>query len=55
MPAFAEQMQVEVADLWQEGVRVAREAFAPFAVAPDQRVMLRQVRAVAAPFEVVTA
>ena len=41
VPAFAKEMQIEVADLRQESVGVAGEAFAAFAVAPDQRVVLR--------------
>ena len=41
VPAFAKEMQIKVADLRQESVGVAGEAFAAFAVAPDQRVMLR--------------
>ena len=51
--AFGEQVQVKVANLRQEGVRVTREVFALMFVAPQQAVVLRQVAAVTAPFEVV--
>ena len=54
VPAFGEQVQVEIAHLRTEGIRVARNVFPALGIMPDQAVMLGQVAAVAAPFEQVS-
>ena len=49
--ALGEQMEVEIAQLWREGVGIACNAFVPAVGARDQAVVLGQVLPGAAPLE----
>ncbi len=49
--ALAEEMQVEVGELRQEGVGIMSQALVMAAIDPDQPVMERQIASIAPPFE----